>query len=237
MSVLPPPSTGPVPWLYSQMWQAQGALGTLKVYRGTYCPCATPAPGTQPDPGQGDPTCPLCQGLGLMYPNNAIDIQCLLTDAANDKSLLQAGLAEPGQMQAATPPGGPHLGLWDLCLLPWPPGIPDQGQLIVRGNGSTDETWYRLEAMGGIWSEPNGELHTYQQGIDYSWSGRTITWLSSGTAPSAGQTYSVRYAARYEWIVAYAPQVVVLWGQDLGMRGILKKRHEVFPSAGPIMRG
>ncbi len=237
MSVLPPPATGPIPWLYQQLWQAQGQQGTLLVYRGAYCPCTTAMAGTRPDPGQGDPNCPLCGGIGLLYPQAPIPVQALVTASISQRALVEAGLAEPGTLSVATPPGGPQLSLWDLCLLPWLSGIASQGQLLTRGSGTTDQTWYRMETLDGVWSEQNGALVTYLQGTDYSWSGRTITWLSGGNPPTPGQVYSVRYGARFEWICAGAPQSVVAWGQDLGQRALLKKRHEVFPSASPVIEG
>ena len=235
MSVLPPPGTGPVPWLYQQLWQAQGSNGLLTVYRAAYCPCTTPAPGTVPDPGQGDPSCPLCGGTAFVYPSAPFTIQAVVTDATSDTDLIATGLAEPGDIIVGTFPGGAHLALWDLALLPWNIGVPDQGQLLVRGTGSTDQTWYRMEDFHGAWSEVNGALTTYQLGQDFAWSGRTITWLPGGNAPAFGQTYSVRYAARFEWICRKEPQAIVAFGQDLGQRAVLRKRHEVLPGAGPII--
>ena len=215
------------------MWTGQGYTVTL--YRGAYCPCVTASAGTIPDPGQGNPNCTQCGGNAFFYPDPPQQIQALIANVESNKELVAAGMAQPGSLVLSPLPGSVHINDYDLVLLPWTFGVPSQGQLITRGSGSTDKAWYRMMEVTGAWTvDPVTFVKTeYKPTVDFTWNGRVITWV--GNQPSQGSVYSIRYTAKFEWLAFTAPQPRFAWGQDLGQRCVMRKRHEILPAAPDII--
>ncbi len=227
------PIVAPIPWLSAHLWQAQdegGAAFRVKVYKMAWCPC-----GSKP----GEPariTCAACGGTGLLYPLPPREILALISDLEQHSDLVQAGLMTYGDLVISTQPGQDPMNDYDLCILPMEYGVPAEGQVIARGSGTTDDAWYRLQTVEGAWTvdADTGVVAPYTPGTDFTWDGKVITWLSANQ-PSQGQNYTIRYTGRFEWVAFDPPSPRQAFGQDLGQRAVLRKRHVILPNAPTLL--
>lgn len=238
----------PIPWLYNKLWRDQdegGQAYKVTVYQGTLCSCGN-RPGAPPTI-----TCKACGGVGFLYPLAPLQVLALVSDVEQHTDLVAAGLMTYGDLVLSTQPGAIQLNNYDIVLVPWQVGIPAQDQVVQRSTtGSEDRAWYRLQQVSGAWTvnSSTGEVTSYTPGApdpetgeipgnaDFTWSGHTITWLRN--QPAAGSLYSLRYTADYEWVAFDPPSPRTAFGQDLGQRVVLRKRHIVLPNAPvPIIGG
>lgn len=212
----------PLPWLFNKLWESESYEVTY--YQSAFCSCGSAA-----NPGNANINCAVCHGFGWFYPFPPIKLKGLVSDVQMRKDLLDLGIAEPGDLLFSPLPGAAHLSDYDLILLPWKQGVPSEGQLIVRGTGPTDEAYYRMDWVQGAWvTDPvTGKVTSYIPNEDFTWEGRTITWI--GNQPTPGTTYSIQYSGLFEWIAFVSPQPRIAFGQDLGQRVILRKRHIYTP--------
>ncbi len=218
----------PVPWLFNELWLSESY--EVSYFMSAFCACKGI------NPGKANINCKVCHGFGWFYPYPGVKLCGLVSDLKMRKDLLAVGMGEPGDLLFSPEPGQAHLSDYDLILLPWKQGVPSEGQVIIRGGNSAlpanqDETYYRMDWVQGAWvtSPATGVVTSYTPGVDFTWDGRTITWV--GNQPSAGATYSIQYSGLFEWISFVSPQPRIAFGQDLGQRVILRKRHIVTPNA------
>lgn len=211
-------------------------------YRGVWCSCAPTQdaygnPNPFPDPSQADPTCAVCGGLGWFVLGPPATIRGVISKVLQDKDMLPYGLEESGAMIFTCPPDtSPRLSDLDLIIPQWPPGMTYMGQLVTRGTGSSDTLFYTVAEMQAVTqSNPStGQVTVYREGVDYTVSGKVLTWIGS-SPPSPGSVYSVKYAAAFEFVVFLPPQPRYERGTDLGQRVILYKRHLIYQGAPNIL--
>lgn len=204
-----------------------------------WTPAAPCSCGSTPQ-APANPACAACGGLGYFYPDPLQTTRLVLTRITQQEVLRTEGLAQPGDLWADQPPGTPSLAPWDLVLTTWTTGQPFQGVQLVRGTGTTDTLPYRAAQVRACLqvNPQTGAVTTYTEGVDFTVSGKTITWLGTANQPAAGSVYSVRYNATYEWVVLPPGLVRIERGTDLGPRTILRKREYVLLNApGPLLPG
>lgn len=177
-------------------------------------------------------SCKVCGGLGYFYPSAGATVLAILTSVKQQEVLETGGLAQPGDLVCDQPPGSVSFAPWDIVITTWTRGLPFEGQVLQRSAASTDSLWYRsTRVYSCLQTNPNtGAVTIYQEGVDFSVSGRTVTWLGTPNQPAQGSLYSVRYDATYEWVVMPPGQVRMERSQDLGPRTTLRKRHMVLPN-------
>ncbi|MHB1418286.1 MAG: hypothetical protein ACYCX4_01675 [Bacillota bacterium] len=187
------------------------------------CPC-----GSSPD--RANINCPVCGGLGVFH-REGKEIRGLVTGVEQEKKLLEAGIAIPGDMIFSQEVGGVKLSDYDMIKLTWKDGIPFEGQIVSRATGSaTDTLYYEAKDISQCLAinETTGEITDYILDTDFSVSGKTITWLTGGKKPANGAKYSIKYSAVFEWLVFLPPFPRVERGTDIGQKVLLRKRHIVF---------
>jgi len=222
------PIVAPIPWLYNQLWQAQDQGGfayEVTVYKSASCPC-----GNTPE-SPNNINCAACGGFGVLYPNAPVFVLALVSNIDQNLDLVQYGLMEYGDMVLSPMPGAIHLDDYDLVMLPWPIGVPTYSQVLTRGSGTTDNADYNIAVAEAAWTvDPNTGIATeYNPPTDFTYSGKTITWV--GNTPITGDVYSIRYGAQFEWVAFNPPSPRLAFGQDLGQRAVLRKRHIILPNA------
>lgn len=170
--------------------------------------------------------CAVCGGFGYFYPQPLHTIRVVLTRVTQQETLAVYGLAQVGDLLCDQPPGSVPLAPWDLMLTTWSDGLPFQGETLVRGSGVSDTlTWRAAQVVTVLQTDPStGSVTTYVPTTDYTWSGRTVTWVSGASQPAAGTQYTVRYNATYEWVVLPPGVVREERGTNLGQRTVLRKR-------------
>lgn len=217
--------------LAAQMDQIRQRGERVSLFHGLKCTCSISQTGAAaaPDPNRANPSCQACRGLGWVW-ISAGQIQGLVTNILQRKDLLQAGIAAPGDM-VFSPQIGTVLADYDMIQLTWPDGIPWEGETIRRGSGHTDTAFYELLSVhpGSCISinPATGTITHYEASVDFTFSGRTITWLT-GHGPAAGSVYSIRYQALIDWICFVPPQPRRERGTDLGQYAVLRKKHVAF---------
>ncbi len=211
--------------------QFLGTAGQLvSLYRAMQCPCSS-------DPSRAVNTCVLCGGLGRFYPDPPVQKTVIITRVEQDNpDLIATGLAVPGDLVMSEPMGDPYPAeQYDLITPQWG-GQPFDGQIITRGSGATDKLFYHAVSVDRCLSvnPATGAITSYTPGADFTFSGRTITWINP---PAAGVVYSVRYSALYNYVVFPPAFLRREGGTDIGAKVLLRKRHLVFPNLPDLMAG
>jgi hypothetical protein len=229
-NIAPPP----VPWLYQPLWQSQAAGGfgyQAKVYKSVLCPCGN-SPGSP-----NNINCAACGGYGILYPEPSLETTVLIPSIDQNLELMQYGLMEQGDMVVSPMPGTLHFDDFDLVIMPFLPGVPTFSETFQRGSGDTDQSAYRMVNVEGAWTvDPVTGISTkFTPNQDFTFSGKTITWI--GEQPAPGQLYSIRYGALFEWVSFNPASPRYAFGQDLGQKAVLRKRHIVLPNAPNLIEG
>lgn len=192
-------------------------------FRATKCSC-----GRSRDPHRAQPTCVACEGTGWRY-DPPVELLALVTGVGGrEKSLIEAGLVSPGDMVLGLAPSEPHqLKDWDKIRLTWDPGLPYDGDVLIRGTGSTDRLTYearRIRAVTDV-HPATGAVTTYGEGTSFTVAGRELTWVAGQPQPLAGESYTVDYEPNWDWVVLSRPLSRFERGQSLGQRVLLRQRH------------
>lgn len=196
------------------------------------------------------PFCPRCGGDGHLYRNPTV-IKGLTTSIRQQKNILDAGIAQPGDMlfspslpspDYTTPNGQIRIASMDKLTATWEQPL-DEGQVVVRGAGTAyenktlgagladneDRLWY--EPVSSIWCEDeNGKIYTADADFVLG-PGKIIKWL---TNIPLRIKYSIKYNAFFEWISFTNPQERVDRQGDLGQLVFLRKRHVAFVNDSPL---
>ena len=207
---------------------------TVQWYRGAVCPCRS-SPASSPNT-----TCAACGGLGWWYPADPTPLRVVMTQVTQRQNLLAEGLELRGDdLIADFAPGAPLVAWGDLLWPQWRQGEPYEGQTLVRGTGTTDALFYGATTVSfcGSVDLTTGAATVYTEGVDFSVSGKTVTWLGTANQPAAGSLYTIRYNAQFEWVVFDPPQVRVERGTSLGPKAILRKRHLVLQNLPGVLGG
>ncbi len=229
------PVAAPIQWAYQSLWKSQkrGGFGyEATVYKATACPCGNSP--TSPN----SINCAACGGYGVLYPQPSLKVNVLVSGVDQNLDLMQYGLMEQGDMVVSPLPGSIHFEDFDLAILPFDAGIPTFSETFQRGAGPTDTATYRMINVDGAWTVDSvtGQSTMYRPGMDFSVNAKTLTWLGPNQ-PAAGQLYSIRYSALFEWVAFNPPSPHYAFGQDLGQRVVLRKRHILLPNAPYLIEG
>lgn len=197
-----------------------------------------------------EPFCPRCGGDGWLSRKPKL-IQGLVTGIRQQRNILDAGWAQPGDMVFS--PHTPNVDCEgisskittnDKITFTWEMPL-DSGQVIVRGAATSginlqlktyltdnqDRIWY--EPFSSIWCEDdNGRV--YHQDSDFKLGpGKVITWI--GNQPLPRQRYTLKYNAFFEWIAFQPPtERRDVDNVDLGNLIYLRKRHIAFVNSSPF---
>lgn len=204
---------------------------TVDYYRGMKCTCTLLQTGTSyGDPNRADPNCAACHGYGYVWIPSG-QIRGLVSSISQEKELIQAGIAGPGDM-VFSPDLRVTLSDWDKIKLRWSDGIPWEGQLIQRSSETTDDAMYEMVSVpegGCISVDPTtGDITTYEVGVDFNFSGKTIMWGLSSNQPAPNSYYSIKYNASLDWIAFVPPEPRRERGTNLGQKVVLRKKHMAF---------
>lgn len=198
----------------------------IRWYRGLFCPC-----GATPDANRARTTCIHCFGTGIRYEAPVI-LTGIVTQVTRDKALMESGFADPGDLKLGLSPLETNiLSEWDMIELQWDKGQPFMGDLISRGTGSLiDVLSYPAKEIFSCTriDATTQAIIAYASGVNFTISGRTLTWIVGQPQPAAGQVYSIKYTAIFQWIVFRSPFDRYENGTSLGQRTLLRKRALVF---------
>lgn len=200
-------------------------------YKASLCPC-----GSGPhslDANHSLINCATCQGLGLIYAS-PVTLSGLLTAMRNIKDLADFGTLEPGDLVLGMPPQSPvFINDWDLIQPKFSVGF--NGQIIKRGQGNSDVLDYPARTVlrcSSINFANNYQVIDYLVNVDFSISGRTITWNSTSKVTNflpASTNYSISYNAIFDYVVVSAPMERWDNGSNIGQRVLLRCRAIVLP--------
>lgn len=194
-------------------------------YLGMKCPCSTNG-----DANRAQVSCPACGGTGWLY-REPMEIRGVIVGIQGQKDLAETGIARPGDCVFIPDLTARQPGDYDLIKFTWAQGEPWEGELIRRGAGATDELYYEAaEILACVTVDvATGATASYKPDLDFTIDGRSITWLAGRPQPAAGNLYSVKYNAFFEWVCFVPPGIRFERGDYLGERVLLRRRHLVFP--------
>lgn len=151
----------------------------------------------------------------------------------HEKALLQAGVAQPGDMILSLSPFERNqVADWDRIRLTWLDGQPYSGDLVIRRDYGADRLVYDPKTIYSVTQvEPrDGAITTYREGVHFTRDGRKITWIDGQPQPNRGEVYAVSYAVTtYDWIAFVEPMARFERGTSLGTKVLLRKRHATKP--------
>ena len=147
---------------------------------------------------------------------------------------LQTGTALPEDMSCSPLPNSRRFRDYDKVIPTWAHGFPYPGELLIRGKKDT----LIYKPVGKILrvcqvNPETGEETVWSQDTDFSLAGpegKSILWLSQNS-PMFETTYSVVYEPRFEFICWNPPAPRWEKGRDLGLRVLLRKIHQPWPSS------
>lgn len=202
--------------------------------RASKCPCSSL---NQPDANRATLDCPLCDGFGFIY-DPPVALLGMLVGNAFMKQLLDVGIANPGDMVLSLNPNEINLlSDYDIINFAYAPGEPYEGDTLVRDKKSTGDpddlsfTPVQIINCMSISGDRKSVLN-YVQGIDFTISGRSLTWLH-GKGPQRQTPYQIKYTARFDWMVSTPPALrfedAFGGSGNLGQRVLLRKREVPIP--------
>jgi hypothetical protein len=198
----------------------------LSWYKGFLCPC-----GSARDAARANANCTLCHGAGTRY-DAPKELLGIVTDVTKQKTLLEAGIALPGDLLLGLSPFEKNLlSSNDLIeMSQWKRGQPFEGELLERSpEGPTDTLLYRAKEIFRCFSiDPNTQTETvYQHGTDFTVSGAVVTWIDGRPQPPAESIYSINYSAVVSYHVFVPPQDRLEGAVNLGQKALLRAKHVV----------
>ena len=206
-------------------------------YQAQMCPCGTD-PNAVSDMSQANNSCQVCGGLGVFYPNAPTVIRGTVSNAVEDRTILNTGfqLNASDLIWSSSPWSQGPLSPFDGLILISPQSAwPFDGQTVVRGSGNTDVLFYTPAGIDAVYTvDSSTGAYTAYTGATVS--GKSIDWSTAPTAPPTGTQYSVRARVQYEWYVYTPPMVRYENTQSLGQKVVLRKRHIVYNSTLPILQ-
>jgi hypothetical protein len=199
----------------------------LYFFRSMKCTCSLIPQGSMiADANRANPNCKACHGLGLIWQDQG-QIIGLVQTVNQQKDLLQAGIAAPGDLVLSPDPRY-TISDYDKIQMNWGEGIPYEPQLLRRSaTGGTDTANYTImEVIECIQIDPTtGNITTYVPEVDFTFDKKLITWI--GNKPANGSVYSIKYSALIDWICFAPPQPRRERETNLGQKIIMRKKHLV----------
>lgn len=207
-------------------------------YQAQICACGSD-PNAPSDMSQSNIACNVCGGLGRFYPNAPTLIRGIVSNAIQDRQLLDTGFELDGSdlVWSSDPWDAGPLSPFDLLILTGDPHTwPFEGQVLIRGTGTTDTLFYNASQLGDIYTvDPVAGASTSYTDAGATVSGKTIDWSNATSQPYAGTYYSLKYRAQYEWVVYMPPFTRFENTQSFGQKVVLRKRHIVRQSNLPTL--
>lgn len=199
---------------------------TVQYKKAYLCPC-----GTTPDPARVRPDCFLCFGRGQVYAS-ALPMVGMVTAIKREKELLEAGIAQPGDLVFSPSPKETRmLSEGDVIELGTWSGQPFQGELIKRARGGlVDMLAYPPVTIQRCFTVDQSAQtqRDFTSPTHFSVNGKLLTWTATAAnRPLADQVYSLAYTARVEWVVFLPPQDRIEGAVNLGQKVMLRARHAI----------
>lgn len=199
-------------------------------YRGLLCSCG----GRNGDANRSRLSCAACGGFGYVY-HDGVEFRAIVVGVETQPKLLLAGLADPGDCILITPPRiVEQPSDWDMITFSnFTFGDPNYGEVIQRGAvNEVDPLMFTALEMQDVASVNylTGAVNFYEQGVHYTVSGKTLSWIPlsiNPIPPITGSNYSVKYRALYEWVVFTSPSINFERNTHLGSHCVLKRRDTV----------
>ena len=196
-------------------------------YRAKKCPCSAMG-----DSDRALLSCAACNGRGWLY-DAPITLTAIFIGVRNEKSLLDAGIIDIGDVMMGMAPNEINfISDFDIIQTTWPAGQPYEGDTIVHTDntaGIDQLSYVPIRVLDCFTVDPvTGTITNYTNGIDFTVSGRNITWLN-GLAP--GAVFSIKYSTNFSWVSFTPPADRFDSGRAMGQRVFLRKRHSVFPNS------
>lgn len=184
------------------------------------------------DPSRARQSCTLCGGRGYRY-KPPVRLTGIVTSIHREKSLMEAGLVQPGDAVLGLSPFDRHmLSDWDMVELPfWSRGQSVWGGAIQRSVDSADDLLpHTVKDLQYCESQDpdTDEITSYTRGTDFTITGNVLTWLDGQPQPAPESYYSIRYTALLQWIIFLPPQDRYDGGVSIGQKAILRLRHIAF---------
>lgn len=197
------------------------------------------------------PNCEVCID-GWLF-RSPLVIRGLVTSVRQQKNIIDAGLAAPGDMLFSPEPPDTECDQEnrrysqdDKFTATWSQPL-QEGQTIVRGAATfrgnnvlntqiditEDRLWYEPESA--LWCEDeNGRVYLEDSDFELG-PGKVIRWI--GTSPVMGERYTLKYNAFFEWLAFAPPQERRdRDNRDIGPLIFLRKRHIAFVNSSPIIK-
>ncbi len=195
-------------------------------YRMTPCPCSEGG-----DMGRSNLICPYCLRTGQRYEAGQ-EIVAVITGINRQRAWLESGMATPSDLvMSLSPQESARVSDWDIVELSgWDAGQVTQGEIIKRSPlGLTDQLQFQgVSALSCYSIDPEtlAVQQTYEQGLDFALSGKTLTWFGSPRPlPEPESFYSLKYTALYQWVVFSPPGDRFDRGVSLGDKVMLRQRQ------------
>lgn len=188
-------------------------------YRAIFCNCSS-------NPTQGQPNCKACYGLGRYFTEGR-RVAGTLTMASLHRDLRQMGVIQSGDLVFSPAMHDVDFATYDQAVLDYKWGQAWDGEVIVRAESRAYDVLaygvrklYRVQRV----NPQTAAATEYVEGTDFTLEGRLLTWVA-GRGPAPGTPYSLRYAARYDWVIYVPPAARFERGTPLGARIVLRMRH------------
>lgn len=149
------------------------------------CPCLNP------DTGQPDPNCSFCE-MGWQY-YGAAPIKGVCSGITAEKQFAENGALTLGTMQLTTH-ADVELGYHDR--IENVNSVVNFSELILRSADANAHTRYGIVGVNRLVDSTN---RVFVAGVDFSFSGKTITWLT--TPPAVGAYFAIAYQVHPLWLV------------------------------------
>lgn len=237
------------PGLQEGLIQNRGALMLHEIAFSCTCRVEDPFAGLKNDGKENrrDPYCRRCRSDGWLYRQPRV-VKGLATSIRQQRNILDAGVAQPGDMQFSPSLEAPDcvtpyrsIGAYDKLTATWSQPL-DDGHVLVRAAAqgldiptglkqNEDRLWY--EPAFAIWCEDEDNI-VYTEGSDFELGpGKIIRWV--GRQPAPHKRYSIKYEAFFEWIVFVPPQERRdRDDENIGQLVFLRKRHIAIVNDNPL---
>lgn len=203
--------------------------GDPVLWRRAYkCPCTIRG---DADGNRASVNCKVCDGLGNTYAT-PVAMTGILVNCSFRKDLLETGLVEPGDyLLSLSPFERNFVSDFDVINLTNRQGESYDGDTIQRLETGPDLLSFALVVFFKCFSidlSNDDAITEYLPGVDFTVSGRQLTWLTN-RGPDVGTNYEIKYTARFDWEAYVTPMTRIERGNSLGQRVLLRKRTLAVP--------
>ena len=169
-------------------------------FRAVTCPCVIDGDRTRPSP-----ICNVCNGEGRVFLAGSSKVG-IITDVRREKSLIEAGLLQPGDLKLGMSPlegDDQMISPGDQVEISWSQGQPVESEVLTRDiELGVDRLKFPVRHVFSCLSVDSeaGTSTVYGEGVHFTVSGQLVTWINV-VQPPPGTKYSIAYAANHRWDV------------------------------------